>query len=232
VTDRLTDAELATFSDKARKDPAAVRLFRELPYMAAYAAHTDMRVERDGPAAAVGAAKDWERHGELQKAFLVRQGLRPEHTLLDYGCGTGRLARKVVPYLQRFRYTGVDVSRLALRAARDLSVAEGWARMGPILAVPPSVTPAARYDYVWAFSVAIHLPAAEWARTVAWCAERMDGRSRFYASYVPERVEARTGLKQFRHTEWTYRSAAASAGLTFDRVVEWEGEQKMALMRL
>jgi hypothetical protein len=81
----LTDELLASMGDKQRKNPDVVRLFQTYPYMEAYAKHTDMRVRTLGLPGAVGADADWERHGDLQSKFLIAQGLRPHHVLLDYG---------------------------------------------------------------------------------------------------------------------------------------------------
>jgi len=59
----------------------------------------------------------------------------------------------------------------------------------------------------------------------------MDERSRFYFSYVPEAREERTGFKQFRHTLDTIIASTTAAGLTFEPVTAWKGEQRIALAR-
>src|SRR5919108_2955123 len=102
---KLTNAELARLVDKSSRDPDVVRLYEEHDFLDAYALHTDQRVAND-PHAAIGGL--WEEYGELCRDYLIAQGLLPEHRLLDFGCGTGRLARKVVPYLEPGRYFGVD----------------------------------------------------------------------------------------------------------------------------
>ena len=112
MTPPLTADELAALPPKARRDPKTVAIYAEFDYLTAYAMHTDRRVltEGIGPAAGADASRDnWDSHGELQRDFLITQGLRPEHCLLDIGCGGGRLARKVVPVpvprqLSRGRY--------------------------------------------------------------------------------------------------------------------------------
>jgi SAM-dependent methyltransferase len=47
--------------------------------------------------------------GEIEKQLLIQAGLRPDHTIVDIGCGSGRLARALVPYLTRGKYFGTDV---------------------------------------------------------------------------------------------------------------------------
>lgn len=61
----------------------------------------------------------WEEIGKLQFEYMLRQGLRPDHRLLDYGCGSGRGAVHFVPYLNRGNYLGVDTSLDMIAAAVD-----------------------------------------------------------------------------------------------------------------
>jgi SAM-dependent methyltransferase len=52
--------------------------------------------------------------GKRQLALLQSIGLRPDHDVLDIGCGTGRLAYECATYLVDGSYTGIDVSRAAI----------------------------------------------------------------------------------------------------------------------
>lgn len=223
----ITDEELALIAEKSKKDPEVVDLYRSNDYMTAYALHTDWRVRHDGPRSAIGDPKDWDRHGELQAEFLKRMGLRQHHTLLEIGCGTGRLARKMVPYLDPKGYWGVDISQSATQAADEMLRAEGcqYFRVG-------QSWPIGRFDYLWAFSVTIHLPQDELLVMMRSAAARMVIGSKFLFSYHPQQLEQRTGLKQFRHTLDTYQGTAYAAGLSFCKVDEWKGEQSIALAEL
>lgn len=51
----------------------------------------------------------WEEMGDHQIAMLQDQGLRPEHRLLDIGCGCLRLGRKAAAYLDPGNYWGTDL---------------------------------------------------------------------------------------------------------------------------
>ena len=218
---KLSDRELAAMPAKTKKDPEVVALYQERDYLEAYAMHTDRRVERTGYKAAVGSCDDnWELHGDLQRAFLIGQGLRPEHTLLEIGCGTGRLARKIVPYLEPGHYTGVDISAGALEAAMVLGESEGWSARCPRW-YRGQFPVGAPVDFLWSFSVFIHLPAELMREVMQAAALTMHERSRFYFSYVPEPKDFRSGVKQFRKTLETHKRAAAAAGLTFAEVPDW-----------
>ena len=66
---------------------------------------------------AVGGSYD--ALGEVEKQMLIGYGLEPAHTLIDVGCGSGRLAKALVPYLTTGRYLGTDVVQELLDYARQ-----------------------------------------------------------------------------------------------------------------
>lgn len=57
----------------------------------------------------------WDTIGLLELALLQRAGLQQTSTLVDFGCGTGRLAVHAVPALPQGHYIGIDVSQEMLR---------------------------------------------------------------------------------------------------------------------
>ncbi len=238
----LTQKELDAMPAKAKREPEVIDLYLKHDFLTAYAMHTGRRIRETSYKDAIGGgAEIWDSHGELQRDFLISQGLRPEHRLMEIGCGTGRLARKVVPYLNAAKYVGVDISRDALDVAERLSREEGWTNKHPLFAAG-NVPNGFQFDYVWSFSVMIHVPIEMCENLMRRAAGTMHKDSRFYWSYVPEPVEFRSGVKQFRNTLKQYRQAADNAGLTFEDI-NWikaaghvksrlTGSQRVALSRL
>lgn len=63
-----------------------------------------------------------EKFGALELSILRKEGLVPTATLVDLGCGIGRLAAKVAPYLVGGKYIGTDISQAILtRAAQRIA---------------------------------------------------------------------------------------------------------------
>lgn len=242
---RLTDWELAQMPAKTLRDAEVVDLYREHEFLDAYALHTARRIETTGYRAAIGGGENWDAHGDLQRDFLKSRGLKPSHRLLDIGCGTGRLARKVVPYLDRGNYHGVDIAEAAVIAATELSLEERWGERQPtfhIGEIPPP-TDVGTFDFLWSFSVFIHLPQSIMESVMGRAAAVMHPGSQFFWAYVPEARAWRSGVKQFRHTLADYRQSAEGAGLTFEDVPDWieragytparwTGSQRVAVSRL
>jgi len=54
--------------------------------------------------------------------FVVGAGLRPEHRLLDFGCGALRLGIFAIPYLEAGNYFGVDSHLVSLEAAATYEI--------------------------------------------------------------------------------------------------------------
>lgn len=51
---------------------------------------------------------EWIDRGRWQLNFLVHNGLKPEHTFLDVGCGPLRAGIHLIPYLRAWNYKGFD----------------------------------------------------------------------------------------------------------------------------
>lgn len=235
MSDFITDMNVGAgfkpaLSDKSSRDPVLVKLYQEHDFLTAYAKHTDLRVKQD-PHQAIGGL--WEEYGILQRDFLIAQGLRPEHRLLEVGCGTGRLARQVVPYLDDRNYFGVEISLQALQHAEQLARAEGWRIKHPVF-ISGEVDQFSFKDgfhYAWAFSVFIHLPSDIVARIMRAVAERLTPGGKFLFSYVPTDLpdNTRTGLKQFKHPFSFYEQVARRFGYSL-KEVKWPGRQRIAVM--
>src|SRR4051794_25280109 len=103
----------------------------------------------------------WEEIGALQFEFLVAQGLRPEHRLLDIGCGSLRGGVRFVEYLDSGNYYGLDINPSLLRAGRRELTKAGLSERGAHLIVDDAFR-FSRFDtsfhYALAVSVFTHIP--------------------------------------------------------------------------
>ncbi len=109
---------------------------------------------------AVGAG-DFDRIGRIELGVLLMEGLSEGSTLVDLGCGTGRLAVHAVPCLSRGHYIGIDISPTMLERARSRLAAVVPRPLGRVSwlhqRTQTFALPDASADLVCAFSVFTHM---------------------------------------------------------------------------
>ncbi len=59
----------------------------------------------------VGPPEDYDLVAAMTFGLLTTLGLRQHHTLLDIGCGSLRVARLLIPYLNAGGYVGIEPNR-------------------------------------------------------------------------------------------------------------------------
>jgi SAM-dependent methyltransferase len=97
---------------------------------------------------------EFEAIGRLLREALVFHGLKPEHYLVDVGCGSGRLAKPLSSYLTG-KYLGIDVVPGLIAYARTLVTRPDWRfEVAEGLKIPEADRKA---DVVCFFSVLTHL---------------------------------------------------------------------------
>lgn len=109
-----------------------------------------------------GSRKRWLELGRDQFDYLVASGLRPEHRLLEIGCGNLRGGWRFIDHLEPGNYTGVDISPDVLFAAQDtlveFSLQDKQPRLTPVRDLKLDWLPDAAFDVVHAHSVFSHCP--------------------------------------------------------------------------
>ncbi len=96
----------------------------------------------------------------FQFEFLTSRGLRPEHRLIDIGCGALRGGIPLIEYLETGHYAGVEARAAVLEEGRKELAEAGLEHKLPLLihaADPTQVELDARFDIAWAFMVLIHM---------------------------------------------------------------------------
>jgi len=133
----------------------------------------------DRQAAAFSATREapwpgWRRVAEVVEESRQVAAARP--SVLDLGCGNGRLARFLEErWRDRFGYLGIDVSRslLDLAAARRSAADCRFMRLDLLVEGLPAALPAAPFDLIAVFGVMHHLPGAANRRALLRRAARL-----------------------------------------------------------
>jgi SAM-dependent methyltransferase len=177
-------------------------IYRDHEYLDAYSRHTDLRVDAD-PESAVGGL--WEELGRLQVEFLVSRGLKPNHKMLDLGCGTLRAGRHFIKYLDSGNYYGMDLSPKAVAYAKELVHQEGLSEKRPHLMVSDRKDlqllefQAHTFDFLLAHSVFTHLKPEHIQECFENVGRIMHGQSALYFTFVKGEMHRQSGLKDFSY---------------------------------
>ena len=178
----------------------------------------------------------WEEMGRLQLEFLRREGLTPEATLLDVGCGCLRAGVHFVRFLEPGRYYGMDVNASLVQAGleRELPLAGLAGRVAPDHLLVNGAFEGWRFgvafDYAIAQSVFTHLPAAAVAGALRELARCVRPGGRLYVTFfeckgepIPESLlHERGGVTSYRDRDPFHHRfrdlAARCAGLPWNPV--------------
>lgn len=182
-----------------------------------------MRLTGDRRHELVGRPELWRMKRAFQIAFLRERGLRPEHVVVDIGCGSLRGGIALIDYLQPGHYTGIDVRESVLAQARSELAREKLAHKRPQLILAPdlgAVDPGAVVDVFWAFSVLFHLSDTILADGIAMVARHLAPDGVFYANIIDGEGPAGAwqGFPVAPRPLDTYRALAARHGLEVERL--------------
>ena len=195
----------------------------------------------------------WDEIGRLQFDYLVSQGLKPHHRLLDVGCGSLRGGVHFIAYLDPDCYSGVDGSAELIEAGlRDELSATLRESKRPRFLVTEDFAFAAlgrHFDYALAQSVFTHLPFTAIAHCLQNLSQVLILEGRFYATFFEasdmslERVEIPSwyeAQRRYYDQGWYYYSrerfygAAQAAGLRMTYIGGWDhprGQQMLCFTK-
>jgi SAM-dependent methyltransferase len=144
---------------------------------------------------------NWDVIGPLQHEFLVAEGLRPEHTMLDVGCGTLRGGIHFIRYLDDGNYYGIDIAPEMLEGGRKELEQAGLADRRATLRVTDTFDADfdRPLDFALALSVFTHVPLNSVVLCLTNLSEQLAVGGRFYATFFrcPNGPDRRAPIQQW-----------------------------------
>lgn len=186
---------------------------------------------------------DWWR-GEYCVEFMVRHGLKPGDTLLDYGCGYGRVTIPALRFQQGGHYIGTEISARRLELARQWVEREALSGSSYELRLTKdnsiSYLEDRSVDAIWVLSVFNHMPDEELVVTLEAMRRIIRDDGVLFAYYVlpVEKRDAKT-LKTFRRSDDEMTVLLSGAGFRCHFLDDWnddlgdrrDGSARMCLCR-
>jgi len=143
----------------------------------------------------------WEEMGKLQFDFLKDQGLKPEHYMLDVGCGCLRGGVHFICYLELRHYFGVDINSELLEAGKSELMKSDLLAKKPVLVNNGDFDfkPFGRkFDFALAQSVFTHLPLNNIIKCLMNIEKALLPGGRFYATFL-ENIKGKFDLSPVSH---------------------------------
>lgn len=183
----------------------------------------------------------WEEMGAHQLDFLISRGLRPEHRLLDIGCGSLRLGVRAIAWLEPGGYFGTDLSQALIDAGYAAELDDALRARAPrshfavnddfdFGFLPQPV------DFAIAQSVFTHLPLNHLRRCLARLKGAMRPRGQALFTYfecppeadlyqplthAPAGVVTRDDRDPYHYRLTDLEWAAAQTGWGFEPIGDW-----------
>jgi len=146
----------------------------------------------------------WDELGSLQYNFLKEQGLNPNSTLLDIGCGSFRAGIHFVKFLNKGNYYATDVNEQIVNAGYTkeidrLGLSNKFTKDNIQISSDFDLKKFnTQFDYIIAQSVFSHLPSMEFKKCLQSIREKTNKHSSFFATFFicPNNFEFK---KSFTH---------------------------------
>lgn len=176
-----------------------------------------------------GGLYEWSR-GKYHLEFMRRNGLKSNHTVLDFGCGYGRTAIPLIRFLEKNRYFGVDLSSKRITMAKEWVSRESLTDKNPYLAASDdskfSYLNSNSVDVIWTYSVFTHMPERE-MKIILREAKRVltpNGIIFFSYSAVSDDGVTRPSIKDFRYPENKMAHILNEEGYDFEKRADWDDD--------
>ena len=183
----------------------------------------------------------WDEIGQLQFDFLVAQGLRPDHYLLDIACGSLRGGVHFIPYLEPGHYLGIDKEPELIRAGRDEELSATLRdEKRPVLLVDGHFAFdrfGVRPNYALAQSLFTHLPPELIATCLRNLRDVIADDGVFYATFFQSYADSHGNPDQahdwgrFNYTRDQMERLGRDAGWRMEYIGDWRHPRGQMMLR-
>jgi cyclopropane fatty-acyl-phospholipid synthase-like methyltransferase len=190
----------------------------------------------------------WDLIGVLQFDMMLGAGLKPEHRLLDVGCGCFRGGLRFLAYLDDGNYVGLDRDAALVEAGMRVEIPKAGLCEKKVTTVINADFDLSGYensfDYALAQSVFTHLRRDQIGECLTSVRTALKPGGRFYASYFhaprsryfppithqPGGVVTHLMTDPFHQSTEFYEGLADELRMGFRRIGEWGHPRSQKLL--
>jgi hypothetical protein len=171
----------------------------------------------------VGPADLWDMKRNFQISFLKEMGMKPEHNMMDMGCGVLRGGIPIIDYLNEGNYYGFEVRDYVLQEGIEELKEACLEHKNPHLLSEDTISNLdidTLFDFMWAFSVLIHMTDEIVVECLEFAASHLKDGGVFYAnvSIGEPKVNEWLEFPVLRRSMQDYKELADKAGLRVESI--------------
>lgn len=171
--------------------------------------------------AMVGPLGFWKELQGYQIHALTTLGLKPEHSLIDIGCGPLQGGIPCIRYLGANSYTGVDITPNRIQAAYAQVAREDLGAKNPRILLSETFGDRElgdqTFDFIWASQILCFFDEPKMEQLFQFVKKRLKIHGKFLGDiYSPDHYEFKMPERPgnyFRHTLESLRAAGKNHGL-------------------
>lgn len=133
----------------------------------------------------VGQPELWKIKRDFQINYLKSVGLKPNHYMVDIGCGTLRGGIPLIEFLDKSHYYGIEFRDFVLEEGKKELKDNNLENKAPVLFVSKDLGTLemdTKFDFLWAFSVMIHMKDEIAERCLMMVSKHIKQDGSFYAN--------------------------------------------------
>jgi len=178
----------------------------------------------------VGPAEDYDLIAAMTFNLLTTLGLRQRHSLLDVGCGSLRIGRLLIPYLNRGKYFGLEPNEWLVEAGIKCELGEAIVQIKRptfLFSDSPQTIAKAKvsFDFALAQSIFSHCGLDLISGWLSAISRSLADNGALVATFLPGDEDlVRTGWVYpdcVNYRQATLEGAAAEANLRFE-ILDWK----------
>jgi SAM-dependent methyltransferase len=178
----------------------------------------------------------WDKIGKLQFDFLLQQGVKKNHKVLDIGCGCFRLGVHLIPYLDEGNYYGIDIVESLIEDGKNKELQEEVLKTKkPNLLVNGGFEFYKfnmSFDYMMAQSVFTHLPLDRVNQCLAEAKKCLHKDSVFFATIFEAKTRSSsTNCEPYYVHPSFYEKLAVDNDLKFEYIGDWSHPRNQKLIK-
>jgi len=170
-------------------------------------------------------SENYMKDASVQFDYLKEKGLKPHHTLLEYGAGIIRTGHFFIPYLDKGNYTAADISSERLnKGVRILEENKIYSEKYKIVLLKSTdclELAGASFDFIWSHDVFCHMPIEECGRCLKALKSHLNPGGAFYLTYSFSKSPRSMKVKDFWFTRDQVKKIANENGWDLEEQDDW-----------